>query len=47
MCEGGRPEAPMPHAASGEHFGAAEEAGGGTPRRRPRGWKAVMFIIGA
>jgi hypothetical protein len=46
MCDGGRPEAPMPNAATGEQFGAADEAGGGaTPR--PRGWKAVMFIIGA
>ncbi|XP_047053651.1 protein NRT1/ PTR FAMILY 2.13-like [Lolium rigidum] len=49
MCDGGRPEAPVPPTASGKQSGAGNEAGeeagvGMTPR--PSGWMAVMFIIG-
>jgi hypothetical protein len=50
MCDGGRPEAPVPPTVSGKQFGAGNEAGedaGGGMTLRPRGWMAVMFIIGA
>jgi len=53
MCQGGRPEAasmasrrgpqPEQEAAGGGGGGGGAEA----TRRRPRGWRAVAFIIGA
>ncbi|XP_006652957.1 protein NRT1/ PTR FAMILY 2.13-like [Oryza brachyantha] len=54
MCEGGRSSASMAPTASasrrlpepGRGSLAVDEAGGGVASRRPRGWKAVGFIIG-
>ncbi|XP_062183880.1 protein NRT1/ PTR FAMILY 2.13-like [Phragmites australis] len=54
MCEGGRPEASMasgPRRRPGLSGLTEEEAAGGgggaeATRRRPRGWRAVGFIIG-
>ncbi|TVU16433.1 hypothetical protein EJB05_39996, partial [Eragrostis curvula] len=50
-CEGGRPEATMASrspAARDEHVAAASGDDGGeeATRRRPRGWRAIAFVIG-